>query len=139
MAKTEVIDLEVENARARMQAKREAGYVRYAAFDRAERRVILELSNGTQFRFEPEHAEGLERATEEELEAIEVSPSGLGLYWPRLDVGLDVPSLLQGIFGTRKWMAANLGQLGGQVTSAAKSAAARENGKRGGRPAKATA
>jgi hypothetical protein len=52
-----------------------------------------------------------------------------------LDFSLS--GLLLGIFGTRIWMAA-LGQQGGSVTSIAKAAAARDNGRKGGRPARIT-
>jgi hypothetical protein len=37
--------------------------------------------------------------------------------------------------GTKNWMAAQLGAAGGRARSKAKTDAARENGKRGGRPA----
>jgi len=48
-----------------------------------------------------------------------------------------VPGLLQGTFGTRRWMAGELGAAGGKARSTAKVAAARENGRKGGRPRKA--
>jgi hypothetical protein len=50
-----------------------------------------------------------------------------------LDFSLS--GLLLGIFGTRIWTAA-LGQQGGSVTSIAKATAARNNGRKGGRPVK---
>jgi hypothetical protein len=58
-----------------------------------------------------------------------------GLHWESLDVDLGVPELIAGVFGTKAWMT-ELGRLGGQVKSVAKEKAARENGKRGGRPRK---
>ena len=77
--------------------------------------------------------QGLESATPEQIAAVEVTPSGYGLHWESLDLG--VPELIAGVFGTKAWMT-ELGRLGGQVKSAAKEKAARENGKRGGRPRK---
>ncbi len=47
-----------------------------------------------------------------------------------------VPSLLEGVFGSRKWMAARLGAQGGKARSLAKRTAARANGALGGRPRK---
>jgi hypothetical protein len=47
-----------------------------------------------------------------------------------------VPALLEGVLGSKRWMAAQLGAAGGRTRSAANAAASRENGKRGGRPAK---
>ncbi len=79
-------------------------------------------------------AEGLAGASPDDLAKIEISPTGLGLHWPRLDADLYVPALLQGVFGSRSWMAAQMGAAGGKARSAAKSAAARKNGRKGGRP-----
>ncbi|EQD27272.1 hypothetical protein B2A_15291, partial [mine drainage metagenome] len=46
---------------------------------------------------------------------------------------LSVPGLIEGAFGSRRWMQ-QIGQLGGQRRSGAKAKASRKNGKRGGRP-----
>jgi hypothetical protein len=81
-------------------------------------------------------AEGLQAATPSELANIEISPSGLGIHFPRVDADLYVPGLLSGMFGSKTFMAAELGRAGGKTRSAAKSAAARANGRRGGRPRK---
>ena len=51
------------------------------------------------------------------------------------DADFTVAGLVAGVFGTRAWMA-ELGRKGGSVTSEAKAAAVRENGKKGGRPRK---
>jgi hypothetical protein len=58
------------------------------------------------------------------------------LHFPKLDADLYLPALLEGLLGSKRWMAARLGKHGGQARSAAKAAASRENGKRGGRPRK---
>ena len=65
-----------------------------------------------------------------------MSPSGLGIYFPELDVDFYLPSLLEGFLGSKQWMAAQMGKAGGKATAAAKAAAARANGKLGGRPRK---
>lgn len=70
------------------------------------------------------------------LSEIEITPSGLGLHWPRLDADIYVPGLMQGVFGTRSWMAAQLGAAGGKASTKTKAAAARANGAKGGRPRK---
>lgn len=105
-----------------------------ARYDRHSRRVVIGLSSGLEVGFLPELAQGLEKARSADLEAIEISPSGYGLHFPKLDADLYLPTLLQGVYGTRRWMAARLGQFGGISRSKAKSAAARKNGKLGGRP-----
>jgi hypothetical protein len=54
-----------------------------------------------------------------------------------LDADLYVPGLLEGFLGSKKWMAARLGQVGGKSRTRAKRVASRANGKLGGRPKKA--
>ena len=70
-----------------------------------------------------------------DLRTIKIQAKGLGLYWPKLDADLYVPAQVKGIMGNRQWMA-QIGTVGGKVTSVAKVAAARTNGKLGGRPRK---
>jgi hypothetical protein len=62
---------------------------------------------------------------------------GLGLHFPKLDADLYLPALLDGWLGSRRWMAARMGERGGRARSAAKRTASRANGKLGGRPRKA--
>ena len=78
------------------------------------------------------YTQGLETASDDELEAVEILGAGYGLHWEALDVDLSVPGLMAGLFGTKAYMA----RRAGQATSAAKAAAARENGRKGGRPRK---
>lgn len=80
--------------------------------------------------------QGLEHSKPDDLAEIEISPSGLGIHFPRLDADLYLPALLEGFLGSRQWMAAEMGKLGGKTTTDAKAAAARENGRLGGRPRK---
>lgn len=129
-----VTDPEFAAATARMDAARQAGHAVKARYDRRAGRVVVALNTGVQIAFPPHLAEGLAGAGVDDLGVIEISATGLGLHWPRLDADLYVPALLQGVFGTRAWMAAALGAAGGRASSAAKTAAARENGRKGGRP-----
>jgi len=107
-----------------------------ARYDRRLERVVIELSNKLAVMFAPQDAEGLEKATPAELEPIEISPSGFGIHFPKLDADLYLPALLEGFLGSRNWMAARLGAAGGRSRSAAKRKAAKKNGKLGGRPRK---
>ena len=121
--------------RATARVNQSPGVTR-AFFDPQQARVVLELNTGMVLTFPVQDIEGLSQATPQQLQQIEISPSGLGIHVPALDVDLYIPSLLQGFLGTKQWMAAQMGKTGGKATSAAKAAAARANGKLGGRPKK---
>jgi hypothetical protein len=110
-----------------------------ARYDRRTDRVVIDLSSRLTVSFKPQDAQGLDEAKSEQLAKIEISPSGLGLHFPKLDADLYLPSLLEGFLGSRRWMAAQMGKAGGQARSVAKVAAVRANGKLGGRPKKAVA
>jgi len=107
-----------------------------ARYDRENGRVVIRLSSNLDVSFSPNDAEGLENAMPSQLDEIEISPSGFGIHFPKLDADLYLPSLLQGFLGSRKWMASRLGQAGGKSRSVVKQNASRANGKLGGRPRK---
>jgi hypothetical protein len=108
-----------------------------ARYDRRRARIVITLNTGVELAVPTRLAEGLTGASAENLADIEISPAGLGLHWPRLDADLYVPGLLQGLFGSKSWMARHLGAAGGRSRTVAKVAASRENGRKGGRPKKA--
>jgi len=107
-----------------------------ARFDRRSGRVVIELSTGLLLAFRPTDAQGLEKAKPDQLASIEITPSGLGIHFPHVDADLYLPALLEGFLGSRRWMASELGRAGGKAATEAKVAAARRNGKLGGRPRK---
>jgi hypothetical protein len=109
-----------------------------ARYDRRIGRVVITLSTNLDVAFSPRDAEGLQNASPAQLDAIEISPSGFGIHFPKLDADIYLPALLEGILGSRKWMAGRLGAQGGKSRSPAKKSAARSNGRRGGRPRKST-
>jgi Protein of unknown function (DUF2442) len=108
-------------------------------YDAERDRIVIELSTGIEVSFSPKQAQGLETARPDDLAEIQITPSGLGLHFPLLDADLYVPALLEGLLGSAKWMAGQMGRMGGAARTASKAAAARENGKRGGRPRKSAA
>ena len=119
-----------------MQEQRAGGYAVSARYDKRNRRVVIGLNTGVQLTVPVSLVEELADANAADLADIEISPAGLGLHWPRLEADVYVPGLLQGVFGTKAWMARQLGTAGGRARSAAKAAAARQNGRKGGRPSK---
>lgn len=108
-----------------------------ASYDRGARHVVIRLSSNLVLSFAPRDAQGLEHARPSQLDEIEISPSGFGIHFPKLDADIYIPALLEGFLGSKKWMASRLGQIGGQSRSRAKQSASRTNGRLGGRPRKA--
>jgi len=135
----ELTTKQFETAKARGKERLRAPRAESAHYDAGRDRVIVRLTTGVEIGFAPRDAEGLQHASRADLAAIEVEAFGLGIHFPRLDADLYVPALLEGALGSKSWMAARLGAAGGRVRSSAKAAASRDNGKRGGRPPKATA
>lgn len=130
-----ITDQELGEAEERMRERLESGpYAVKAHFNRARHKLIIILNSGMELAISPKIAEGISEASPDQLDQIELSPTGLGLYFPKLDADLYVPSLLTGVTGSRSWMAKLLGAKGGAVKTPAKAAAARANGRLGGRP-----
>jgi hypothetical protein len=127
---------EFSEANARGAARRAGPTAVGARYDRRLGRVLVSLSTGIDVAFPPHNVQGLEKAKPADLSVIEISPSGLGLHFPKIDADLYLPPLLEGFFGSRRWMASRLGRHGGQARTAAKVRAARANGRLGGRPRK---
>src|SRR5271165_1387366 len=99
-----VTEDEFETATRRVKAK-EARIPKAtsARYDRRIGRVVIHLNSNLEIAFSPLHAEGLEEATPAQLNPIEVSPSGFGIYFPKLDVDLYLPALMEGILGSKRW------------------------------------
>jgi hypothetical protein len=72
-------------------------------------RVIVRLTTSVEIGVAPRDVEGLAGAPREALAEIEVEAMGLGIHFPRLDADLYVPALLEGVLGSKAWMAARLG------------------------------
>jgi hypothetical protein len=124
------------DAERRAETQRRAGYAVAARYDRQRSRIVVTLDTDVQVSFPPRLVEGLSGALPDDLAVIEITPSGLGLHWPRLDADLYVPGLLAGEFGSKRWMAQQLGAAGGRARSPAKAANSKANGRKGGRPRK---
>jgi hypothetical protein len=107
-----------------------------AAIYRAEDDVfVIKFLTGVELTIPRMLLQGLENATPAQLADVEIGDFQSALHWEAIDVGHYIPSLLEGFFGSRKWMS-ELGKIGGTSRSAAKQSAARKNGRKGGRPRK---
>jgi hypothetical protein len=108
-----------------------------AWYDAERGRVMFELKNGCVFGFPPPEDPywELSEATPEQLAKVEVDFGGRHLLWDEIDAGIVIPGLLLHLLNVKAWYAKWLGG----AKSEAKAAAARENGKKGGRPRKQAA
>jgi len=100
-----ITEHDLELAEERMAKLREAGHAISARYDRRRSRIVIGLSTGVELTVPASLVEGLADASPEALAGIEISPAGLGLHWPVLDADLYIPALLQGVFGSKRWMA----------------------------------
>jgi hypothetical protein len=101
-----------------------------ARYDHESGRILVELTNGCIFGFIPLGVNGLRGATPEQLAAVEVLIGGEGLHWEEMDADVSVPGLIAHRLNLAAWAPKFMGER----TSAAKSAASRANGAKGGRP-----
>jgi len=113
---------------AKTQAR--ASTVEYRSKEHALR---IELTNGAAINLPVRLVPDLRRAAPRDIRAVEILGRGGGLHFESLDLDLSVPGLLSSVFGGPEWLA-ELGRIGGRKSSAAKAAAARRNGRKGGRP-----
>jgi hypothetical protein len=106
-------------------------------YDAGRNLVMFEMKNGCVFGFPPPESKyyRLDGATPEQLAQVEPVEDGYGLHWEELDADIAVPGLLLRLLNVKAWYAKWLGG----AKSEAKAAAARENGKKGGRPRKKAA
>jgi hypothetical protein len=86
-----------------------------AWFERRTGRIAIQLSSGVEISFSPRDAEGLDQASSTELDHIEISTSGYGIYFPRLDIDLHLTGLLAGHLGSDRWLAARRQAMRGQT------------------------
>lgn len=114
----------------------------FAEFDNKSKRFVLEMQNGVTLLIPARLIQGLQTDDSKLLSDFHLVAEGSQIHWHSLDVQFYVKSLLEGVFGTPKWMdnlnqhLAVIGAKGGARRSEAKTLASRENGKKGGRPRK---
>lgn len=110
MGKWEYTERELESmfdeatVRGRLASKAEP-QAKSAHYDRTTNRVVVDLKNGTTFIFPCELAQGLSRASADDLALVELGPRGASLHWEKLDVDFSIVGLMSGVFGNKSWMA----------------------------------
>ena len=120
-------------SRAGRQAAKTEPRAARATYYAKEHVLQIELTNGAAITVPVKLIPALKGASPSDIRSVEVLGRGGGLHWEALDVDLSVPGLVSSVFAGPEWMA-ELGRVGGRRSSAAKAAAARRNGRKGGRP-----
>ena len=75
-----------------------------AYYDRDNDLIVIHLNSGAIYSFPTNIAQGLAGESPEDLAEVEVTPSGDGLHWEKLDADFSISGLLAGVFGTKAWM-----------------------------------
>ena len=120
-------------SRAGRRAAKSEPRAAYARYSRREHALRIGLTNGATVTLPVKLIPQLRRAARHDVRTVEILGRGGGLHWQGLDLDLSVPGLLSSMFPGPEWLA-ELGRIGGRRSSAAKAAAARRNGRKGGRP-----
>ncbi len=77
-----------------------------ASFDVSRNLIVLELNKGYSLAFSPQRSQVLTSASPAQLSQIEIDFPGFSIYFPLLDEGLQLSSILSGRFGNDRWEAA---------------------------------
>jgi hypothetical protein len=101
-----ISEAEFKNVTSRGEATRARGPIVVSAIcDATARTLALRFSNDATITIPIDAIEGLAQKPDAKLAHMAIESAGLSLHWPRLDVSLWVPSLVDGITGSRAWMA----------------------------------
>ena len=76
-----------------------------ARYDYSAERLIIDLTNGITIMIPTHLIQIFQNAEDRQIADLEIVLSGLFLRWKQLDEDLSVANLLQGKFGTKRWMA----------------------------------
>jgi len=133
-ARVRVTEAQINTLIAKGKARAKQPHAIAVRFDSKRDRYEIEMSTGGAFAVPLRALKALPAsASRAALAKVRVMPTGSSLWWDTLDTGYHVADLEVIALGPSA-AARSLGRIGGAVTTAQKAKAARENGKRGGRP-----
>ncbi|MEO6678970.1 MAG: DUF2442 domain-containing protein [Pseudomonas sp.] len=100
------VETSLPPAHGGIQRQRSLGlYAVGAHVDHLSRKLLVKLYAGIELNIPLGLIQELHEGDVLDLSEIEISPSGLGLYFPKLDADVLVSGLLQGVMGGPTWMA----------------------------------
>lgn len=127
-------EMRAASRRAREREKT-ATKIRAARYDAERDAVVVELSTGATLGVPRTKIAGFRRADPAALADLAINPGAESLWSDTIDDGVLLEQLLEIAAGTHTIVALS-GSIGGRVRSAARAAASRRNGSKGGRPRK---
>ena len=131
-------DAELEAARHRYEERlRTEPLAIDVRYDGVGDTIVIEMNNGAALVIPRRLMYGLSDATPEQLRRGDIAADGTCLEWRDIDADFEIIVLLADLFGGSRWMS-ELARQAGSKTSPSKTAAARRNGAKGGRPRKAS-
>ncbi len=77
-----------------------------AHYDRKSGHIVINLASKLTLSFSPRDAQELENARPSQLDEIEISPSGFGIHFPKLDAVVRVHSRPRFFWGSRSPLSA---------------------------------
>jgi hypothetical protein len=89
--------------RAKLDPEPDSPIALSAEYDARLDLILLHLEGGRRLVIPREDLQGLNKATHEQVAQIEIF-GGLDIAWPQLDVDHYLPALMEGIYGSDKWM-----------------------------------
>jgi hypothetical protein len=123
----------IEATRLGEEEQRTKPWASAVRYDRRSSRLVVTLNKGTILSVPTALIPELKGLTSDDLAKVSVLGAGFDLDWEEPDVQVSVAWLLTGMYGDTTALSV-IGRKGGSVTSEAKTAAARANGAKGGRP-----
>ncbi len=109
-------DAEIEAAlkAARVREKKEGSdpYATRVEYLESSHILVISLSNELRIAIPVENLQGLENASPQQLRNYEMMGIGFAFRFPDLDADFHVDALIEGVYGSRKWMA-EIGKRGG--------------------------
>jgi Protein of unknown function (DUF2442) len=102
----EEVDREIKQAtrRGQEQLKTERQAKRIY-FDRNKNKLVIDLKDGATVLLPLNIIQGLADASPRQIEKGKLGPRGAYLHWDNLGVDFTLAGLLNGIYGTKAWMA----------------------------------
>ncbi|MEB3174510.1 MAG: DUF2442 domain-containing protein [Cyanobacteriota bacterium] len=95
----------VDLSEAALAAEAAGPCARAVRYDAGRNLIEFSLTSGAFFAVPRDLIQGLRGATAEQLEDVWLDRAGLSVHWPSLDADFSILGLVQGIFGTKAWMA----------------------------------